>query len=422
MKPHNRKQIIIVGGGFAGIELIKRLDKNYFDILLIDKNNYHQFQPLLYQVASSGLDASSICFPFRKIINKFPHVQFKYATVTTIHPDSKTIDTTIGSFAYDYLVVAAGTTTNFFGNANIARSALPMKSVEEAIWLRNKILLQMEEAALSISNQDRERLLTLVVVGGGATGVEVAGVLSEIKRFVVPKEYPELQQQQLRIVLVEAESRVLSAMSAQASEAALRSLQAMGVEVMLHKRVKEYLDEMVILDDGTTIPSKTLIWVSGIVANTFQGIPAEAQGRSKRLLVNRKLQVKGVSNLFAVGDIALVEGDTLYPNGHPQVAQVAIQQAHYLAYLLKLESRGEEIAPFRYKNLGSMATIGRNKAVADVWGVHLTGFVAWVIWLVVHLRSILGVKNKILVLLDWMWNYFNYHRSTRLLIFKGRRE
>lgn len=417
-----RQRIIIIGGGFAGLRLATDLDEKLFDVILIDRNNYHQFQPLLYQVTSSGLEASSICFPFRKIFSKRKNVTFRLAKVLNVDTQQKFVKTNIGDLTYDFLVIATGTTTNFFGNESLAKHSLPMKTIEEAMLVRNRILLQLEQAAITTDESQREKLLNVVIVGGGATGVEVAGVLAEMKQHVIPNNYPELRVHNLRVFLIEATSRLLASMSDKSSVSALAFLKSMGVEVMLDTRVMGYEHECIQLNDGSTIPSSLVIWVSGVVAKTIEGIPTQSIGPGNRIMTDATLAVKGVENVFAIGDIACAEGDDHYPHGHPQVAPVAIQQAELLAKNLKNLSEGKRPAGFTYHNKGNLATIGRNKAVADLPGIFFKGFTAWLVWLVIHLRSILGVKNKIFVLIDWMWNYFSYNRSIRMIIFRGKRE
>lgn len=416
-----RKRIVIIGGGFGGMRLAADLDEKAFQVTLIDKNNYHQFQPLLYQVASSGLEPSSICFPFRKVFSRKNKLRFLLAQVIEIRAAQKEVLTNIGTVAYDYLVIAAGTTTSFFGNEALAQNTLPMKTAEEAMFVRNRILLQLEQLARTTDPAERSKLCNLVIVGGGATGVEVAGVLSEMKRYVLPNYYPELEAAQLRIHLIEASPKLLAAMSASAGSEAFAFLEGMGVQIQLETRVLDYQAEEVILSTGERLPTSLVIWVSGVTANELPGIPPESLGRGRRILTNHLLQVKGVDGVYALGDIAFVEGDTDYPNGHPQVAQVAIQQGKLVATNFNGLAKGHPVRPFRYLDLGSLATIGRNKAVADLPKLHLSGFTAWVIWLVIHLRSILGVKNKLAVLFDWIWNYVSYSRSIRLLIFRGKR-
>ncbi|MGL5893194.1 MAG: NAD(P)/FAD-dependent oxidoreductase [Bacteroidales bacterium] len=417
-----RKRVVIIGGGFAGLRLATDLDEKVYDITLIDKNNYHQFQPLLYQVTSSGLEASSICFPFRKVFSNKKNVTFLLAEVFGVESDKKILTTSVGGIGYDHLVIATGTKTMFFGNESLERNAYSMKSAEEAMLVRNKILMQLERAALSESSIERERLLNIVIVGGGATGVEVAGVLSEMKRYVIPKYYKELKPFNIKIHLIEASSKLLGVMSEGASSAALSFLQTMGVDVMLNSRVVEYEHDVVHLSSGETISSSLVIWVSGVTGNLINGIPKDSIGRGNRIITDSILAIKGMDSVYAIGDLAMVEGDKDYPNGHPQVAQVAIQQGDLVANNLNRLANGKSAVAFSYRNMGSLATVGRNKAVADLPGIKMRGFFAWIIWLVVHLRSILGVKNKISVLMDWMWNYFSYSKSIRMMIFRGKRE
>lgn len=412
----DKKRVVIVGGGFGGLNLAHTLEKELFQVILIDKNNYHQFPPLYYQVASSGLEYNSISFPYRKLFHGQKNFYFRLAEVTAVIAERNLIETSIGELSYDYLVLAAGTTTNFFGNQTIEKQALPMKTVEEALSLRDALLINLEKAATSIDPDEKQALMNVVVVGGGATGVEVSGAISEMKRFVLPKDYPDLGKFKLNVYLVEGESKVLGSMSPSASSNAYRFLQDMGVTILLNKRVEDYKDGKVILNTGETIPSKTLIWVSGVTANRFDKIDKDKIGHGGRLLVNTYNQVEGFTNFFAIGDICLMtEKD--YPKGHPQVAQVALQQGKLLARNLRRLEEGKPLSSFHYKDLGTLATVGRNKAVADLKSVKLHGFIAWMVWMLVHLRSLLGVKNKLVVLIDWIWNYFTYDRSMRFILF-----
>lgn len=417
----DKKRVVIVGGGFGGLKLANKLDQDKFQVVLIDKNNYHQFPPLLYQVASSGLEYNSISFPFRKLFHGRKNFYFRLAEVTAVIGERNLIETSIGELSYDYLVLAAGTTTNFFGNKTIEESAWPMKTVEEALSLRDILLMNLEKATTCMDPEEKQALLNIVVVGGGATGVEVSGAISEMKRFVLPKDYPDLGKFKINIYLVEGSPHVLGAMSPPSSSNADRFLRDMGVTILLNKKVVDYKDDQVVLDTGDTIPTKTLVWVSGVTAIRFDKIDKEKIGHGGRLLVNRYNQVNGFDNLFAIGDICLMT-DEEYPKGHPQVAQVAIQQGKLLAHnLLRLEKK-EALSPFHYKDLGTLATVGRNKAVADLKKVKLHGFSAWLVWMLVHLRSILGVKNKLIVLIDWVWNYFTYDQSMRFILFIPRRK
>lgn len=414
------KRVVIVGGGLGGLELAKRLEKSNLQVVLIDKNNYHQFPPLLYQVATSGLEESSISFPFRRIFKKRPNICYRMAEARCVFPELNILQTSIGKIEYDYLVFAAGTTTNFYGNKNIEENAMPMKTVSEALGLRNALLSNWERADTCATEEERQELLNIVIVGGGATGVEVSGALAQMKQHVFPIDYPDLDAKKMHIYLLEAGDRLLAGMSPQSSEKTKKFLEEMGVEVMFHKMVTDFKDYKVYMKDGTVIPTRTFIWVSGVRANTIEGIPAEVIGRGGRIMVDEINRVKGYSNIFAIGDQCIQTTDEAYPNGHPQLAQVAIQHAHNLADNLKAlaaDSENAKTKPFKYNDLGSMATVGRNRAVADIGKVHTQGFMAWMLWLFVHLRSILGVRNKIIVFLNWMWSYLTYDNSIRMIVF-----
>lgn len=417
----NKKRVVIVGGGFGGLKLANKLKKSDFQVVLIDKNNYHQFQPLLYQVASSGLEPSSISFPFRKIFQRRKNFYFRMAEVKAILPADNKIETSIGVLHYDYLVLAAGTTTNYFGNEHVMERSLPMKSIEEALGMRNVLLSNFEKALTTTDLVERQALLNIVVVGGGATGVEVSGVLSEMKRFVIPKDYPDLKDEDINIFLIEGSPRLLGGMSTESSGGAEKFLREMGVRVMLNTKVIDYEGDKVILEGGESVLTKTVVWVSGVKAVSFKNIGDDFLARGARIKVNEFNLVKGLPNVFAIGDVCyMTEPD--YPNGHPQVAQVAIQQGKLLAENLQRIEHNQLPKAFHYKNLGSLATIGRNKAVADFRSVKMQGFLAWVVWMTVHLRSILGVRNKLVVLINWVWNYLTYDQSIRLIIFARKRK
>ena len=409
------QRIVIVGGGFGGLEIAGRLRNADYQVVLIDKHNFHQFQPLFYQVATSGLEPSSIIFPFRKNFQKFKNVHFRMAEVLSVDPENKLINTSIGTIDYDHLVIAAGAANNFFGNKEIERNALPMKSISESIELRN-VILQRFEDALSVEPEECSAYLTTTIAGGGPTGVELAGTLAEMKRTILPKDYPELDFSKMRIILVEGSPRVLNVMSEKTSEKAKEYLERLGVDVRVNTRVKDYNGESVLLEGGERIESKNLIWAAGIQGNFIKGIPDECIGRGNRILVDEFNAVIGLENIYSIGDVALMNADTTYPNGHPQLAQVAIQQGRALAKNFKKQLTGHYLVPFKYKNLGTMATIGRNKAVVELPNYKFYGFFAWVVWMLVHLRSILGVKNKFVVFINWVWNYLTYNLSLRLII------
>jgi len=410
------QRIVIIGGGFGGLKMAQALANSNYQVVLLDRNNFHQFQPLFYQVATSGLDASSIIFPYRKIFQKKRNIHFRLAEVLSVDTKDKVIKTSIGKLEYDKLIIASGAGNNFFGNANIEKFALPMKSINESLRLRNYILERFEES-LSVHKDDQKAMLTFVIAGAGPTGVELAGTLAEMKRFVLPKDYPELNFERMKIVIVEGAPRVLNAMKEQSSKKAHTYLEDLGVEVRLSTLVSDYDKEQVTLNSGEVIKSKTLIWAAGIQGNFVKGISESAKTRGNRILVNEYNEVIGTTDVFAIGDVACMEGgDTHYPAGHPQLAQAAIQQGKCLANNLLNSLKRKPMIPFKYKNLGSMATVGRNKAVVELPKRSFAGFFAWMVWMVVHLRSILGVKNKFVVLMNWVWNYFTYNLSLRLII------
>lgn len=412
----DKKRIVIVGGGLGGLELAFKLVDDDYQVVLIDKNNYHQFPPLIYQVASGGLEPSSISFPFRRLFQGKKDFFFRMAKVESVNTDKKTIKTTVGEIDYDYLVLAFGAKTNFFGNKDIEATTLPMKSVSEAMRLRNTILRNLELALTEEDPARKQALMNIVVVGGGASGVEIAGAVAEMKKNIIARDYPDLDSSQMHIYLVNAVDRLLSAMDPVSSKRAERDLKELHVHIRQPQFATEYKDGILKTSAGLEIPTQTVIWVSGICANTVEGFPAESIGHAGRLLTDRFCRVKGVKDVYAIGDVSLVEGDEEYPLGHPQLAQVAMQQAKTVAKNFKAMSKGKELKPFKYKNLGVMATIGRNHAVAEISGKKFGGFPAWALWLVVHLRSILGVKNKTFILLNWVWNYINYKQSLRLIL------
>ena len=412
----DKKRIVIVGGGLGGLELAFNLVDDDYQVVLIDKNNYHQFPPLIYQVASGGLEPSSISFPFRRLFQGKKDFFFRMAKVESVNTDKKIINTTVGEIDYDYLVMAFGAKTNFFGNKDIEATTLPMKSVSEAMRLRNTILRNLELALTEEDPARKQALMNIVVVGGGASGVEIAGAVAEMKKNIIARDYPDLDSSQMHIYLVNAADRLLSAMDPVSSKRAERDLKELHVHIRQPQFATEYKDGILKTSAGLEIPTQTVIWVSGICANTVEGFPAESIGHAGRFLTDRFCRVKGVKDVYAIGDVSLVEGDEEYPLGHPQLAQVAMQQAKTVAKNFKAMSKGKELKPFKYKNLGVMATIGRNHAVAEISGKKFGGFPAWALWLVVHLRSILGVKNKTFILLNWVWNYINYKQSLRLIL------
>lgn len=416
IKRNEQRRVVVVGGGLGGLKLVSSLRDTDFQVVLVDKNNYNQFPPLIYQVASAGLEPSNISFPFRRLFQGWKNFFFRMAEVQYIDTEEKAIKTSIGTIHYDDLVLAAGATTNFFGNKNIEASALPMKSVSESMRLRNTILQNLERAETEDNEARKQALMNIAIVGGGPSGVEIAGVLAEMKQTILPRDYPDLDTSCMHIYLINATPRLLGAMSERSSREAERALKELGVEVMTNCMVTDYVDKELVLKDGQRISAETVIWVSGIKANNIDGIPAESIGHAGRILVDRFNRVKGLKDVYAIGDQCIVEGDEAYPYGHPQLAQVAIQQAKTLAKNLIRQEKGETEQPFSYHNLGTMATIGRKKAVVEIGKLKFGGFFAWLLWLIVHLRSILGVKNKTIVFLNWMWSYMNYKQSLRLIL------
>jgi NADH dehydrogenase len=411
-------KIVIIGGGFAGLKLANRLsNKEGIELILIDKVNYHQFQPLFYQVATAGLDASNISFPLRKALQKAKNIQFRIAELLAVDKANNAVVTSAGTYNYDVLVLATGADTNFFGNANLEQYAFPMKSTVEALELRNQLIDNLEQALATENKEVLQQLMTIVVVGGGPTGVEVSGALAEMRNNVLPKDYPELDFSQMCIYLLEGTDRTLAAMSSKSSLKSKQYLETLGVKVRTNTIVKDYDGKTVLLQDGTSILSSTVIWAAGIKGNVPAGINAELISRGNRLKTNRFNQLINEENIYALGDLAYME-TPLYPNGHPQVANVAINQAVLLAdNLLKLQQGKQNLNPFEYKDQGSMATVGRHLAVVDIpkLKLHIGGFLAWLIWMGLHLVLILGVKNRIQVFVNWVYKYFTYDQSLRLL-------
>jgi NADH dehydrogenase len=412
---NRKKRIVIVGAGFAGLTLAKKLSSGYFDVVLIDKNNYHQFQPLLYQVATSGLEPSSISFPLRKIFQRKMNITIRMTTVTAVSPDTRTVHTGIGDIQYDYLVLAQGATTNFYGNSRLQNTAYSMKSVPDALLLRNN-LLQNYELALNAANPDeRSSYLNVVIVGGGPTGVELAGAIAEMKKMILPRDYPELNFNLMHIYLLEAAPRLLNGMSDFSGKTVVTYLERLGVEVQVDTKVEDYDGETVTLSNGKTIHSRILIWAAGVTGVVIPGIPVNAVASNGRILVDQHNKVINTGNVYAIGDIALMP-DEQSGKGHPQVAQVAIQQAILLAKNLERIETGKTPGAFTYNDKGSMATVGRNLALAEIGKLKLKGFAAWFVWMLVHLVSIIGIKNRLFVFINWMWQYITYDQSLRLII------
>ena len=411
-----RKRIVIAGGGFGGLKLLRKLLGKSYQVVMIDKNNFHQFQPLLYQVATAGLEPSAISFPIRKIIQKENNVHFRIARLLKIDAEEKEVETDIGYLKYDILVLAIGANTNFFGQKDIEKYTLPMKSAADSIFIRNILLKNMEKALQQTDPIKISEYTSMVLVGGGPTGVELSGAVAEMKKYIFPKDYPELDLSHMRIILYEASDRLLGGMSEYAGQHAKEYLERLGVEVKLNTRVKDYDEAKLSLSDGSKVLSKTVVWAAGVRANPVNGLSEEIFAHAKRIKVDRFNKVVGYDDIYALGDLAYMETPK-YPKGHPQVAQTAIQQAQKLYENLPaiLNGKGEP-KPFEYKDKGSLATVGRNLAVADLPIFHFKGFVAWLLWSFVHLMTIVGVKNKLLIFMDWTWNYLTYDHSLRLLI------
>jgi len=409
-----RKKLIVIGGGFAGIQLLKHLDQNIFDVLLIDKLNHHQFQPLFYQVATSQLEPASISFPLRKIFQKRKNTQIRLAEVTRIEPAVNMIDTTIGKFGYDYLVIANGCKTNFFGNQELLKHAYGLKSTYDAIKIRNKILQNFEDI-LSANDQEKEYLMNIVIVGAGPTGVELAGAFSEIKHNVLPRDFPLIDFKNLKIILLEGSPHTLNNMSDLAKNTSEKYLKKLGVDTRTNTFVTRYDGKIATLNNGETIKSKHVIWTAGVTGNIIEGLDKNVISKNNRILVNRNNLVQGTNNIFAVGDIAYME-TPLYPNGHPQVANVAINQARVLARNLKALLKNKPLKDYEYKNLGTMATIGKNKAVVDLSFTRFKGYFAWLVWMFLHLMLILSVRNKLIIFINWAWSYVSSDTSLRLIL------
>jgi NADH:ubiquinone reductase (H+-translocating) len=417
-------KLIILGAGFGGLRLARLLsNKEGIDITLIDRFNYHQFQPLFYQVATAGLDASNISFPLRKAFQKSKNVRIRMAEVERIDTAAKQVITNEDTYSYDYLVIATGASTNFFGNKNLEEHAFPMKSTVEALQLRHKLIHNFEDALHAGDKDELQRLMNVVVVGGGPTGVELSGAIAEMKKYVLPKDYPELDFNMMNIYLLEGTGKTLAAMSEQSSAESLSYLKRLGVTVMTNSLLQDYDGKNVTLKDAASIPSSLVIWAAGIKGNIPAGIDPSLIARGNRIKVDEYNFVQGFNNVFAIGDIAYMEEEH-FPNGHPQVAPVAIQEATLLAANLQNLRQGKIAKPFRYNDKGAMATVGRNLAVVDVPKpkLHFGGFFAWLIWMGLHLMLILGVKNRFFVFSNWLYNYFTYDQSLRLIFKEFYRE
>ncbi|MGA0557791.1 NAD(P)/FAD-dependent oxidoreductase [Larkinella sp. VNQ87] len=412
-----KPRVVVIGGGFGGINLVKNLSGKDFQIVMFDKQNYHGFWPLLYQVATAGLEPDAIAEPLRKLFDEdYEDFHFRLVRITGVDPVTKTVKTLIGDLPYDYLVIATGTKANFFGNEQVQKYSFSLKTIPEALNLRSQFLQSFEQASITKNPADRESLLNFVIVGAGPTGVEMAGSLAEMRKHVLPGDYPGLDFSKMNIYLVEGLDRVLPPMSPEASAKTQRYLEELGVNVKLKTLVESYDGETVTFKGGEQIRSKTVVWAAGVTGALIDGFPKEIIGRGGRLMVNAFNQVQGFTDIFAIGDIALMQTEK-WPNGHPGVAQPAIQQGKHLARNLRRLLKNEALTPFDYFDKGSLAIIGRSRAVADLPGnVHLGGFVAWVAWLFVHIYYLIGFRSKLVVLSNWIYRLFTYERGTRLII------
>lgn len=422
------ERVVIVGGGFAGVNLLKKLANNpQFEVILVDKNNYHFFPPLIYQVSTAFIENSNISYPFRRMFQNMNNVRFHMGSLVKVDPAENTVETTTGTLHYDYLVLALGTETNFFGMENVKQHALPMKTIKDALKLRDHLLLMMEKAVRTKNKFERNKYFNIVISGGGPTGVEIAGMLAEMVHKIGAKDYPEITDRNLKIYLIDAAPTLLGPMSPKSQREAANVLTKLGVIIKLDTPVKDYVNGKVILGNGETIATSALIWTSGVIACEVPGLPASVIGRGRRILVNdiNQINAPGSSlpdNIFAIGDIALQTGDENFPNGHPQLAQVAIQQGNLLAANLKRISKGEYIERFSYNDKGSMAIISKYKAVVDLPKGHFKGFFAWLVWLFIHLIPIAGFRNKFTLTFNWFWAFVTNDPTLRLIIGSGKKE
>lgn len=408
-------RMVVIGGGFAGISLIKKLKNKPVQIVLLDRNNFHQFHPLLYQVATSGIEPDSIVFPLRKLFKGFQNVHFRMANVERIIPESNKVITDIGGLKYDYLIIACGSNTNFFGLKDVQKYGIGMKSIQEALDTRSLILQHLERAVITCDEAERDTLTNFAVVGGGPAGVETAGAIAEFKKYVLPKDYPGLDAKMMSIYLIEAGDNLLKSMSNKASMNALAYLRQIGVDIKLNTVVRSYDGLNIKTDKKAILKARTLIWTAGVTGNIPSGISRENVTRENRILVDEFCRIKGYPNIYAIGDLAAMISKT-YPAGHPMVAQVAIQQGRLLAKNIVLQLQNKPPKAFFYKDKGALATIGKRRAVADLGNFKFSGYFAWLLWSTVHLISISGFRNKLLVGLNWAWSYFTYDKGNRLII------
>jgi len=416
----NKRRVIILGAGFAGLQLARRIKDAAYEIILIDQYNFHQFQPLFYQVATARLEPSAISFPLRKVFQGEKNLHVRVACVNEIDTAQQIVKTTEGDFEYDILVLATGCTTNFFGNKNIEAHAFPMKSTVEAIALRNRILLNFEDA-LNAGPGDIDSIMNIVVAGGGPTGVELAGALAEMKKNILPKDYPDMDFSKLEIYLVEGLHATLANMSKASQEKSQQYLEALGVKLMVNTLVQDYDGSTLTFKDGRSLKTKTLIWAAGVKASVPGGIPTAVFVKGGRIKVDEYSRVSELVNIYAIGDVSYMETKD-WPKGHPQLANVAINQAKHLASNMKRMLRNEELKPFKYKNPGTMATVGKRKAVVDLPSFSFQGVFAWLTWMFLHLMLILSVKNKLIIFIDWAISYFTNDTTLRLILLPSKKQ
>ena len=411
--------IVVIGGGFAGVNIAKSLaNKKNFQVTLVDKNNYNFFPPLIYQVATAYLEPTSISYPFRKLFSGKDNLHFRLGEVKKIVPAENKIILDSGELTYDQLVFATGAETNYFGMENVKQHAIPMKTLSDALEMRNRLLEQMEKAVISNDAAEIKKLVTIVIAGGGPTGVELAGMFAEMKNGILRKEYPALSGKGVEIILVDGGNVVLAPMSPQSQQDTFEALTKLGVKIKFDYQVKDYVDDTILFTNGERIATKNLIWAAGVTASVFEGLPVESYGRGRRMLVDEYNKLNGTENIYAVGDTCFQTTDTHFPNGHPQVAQVAIQQGLNLAKNFQSLVNGKALNAFIYVDKGSMAIIGRNKAVVDLPKprLHLKGFIAWLAWLFIHLLSLITYRNRVRTFWNWMIAYFTKDQSLRMII------
>lgn len=418
-----KKKVVVVGGGFAGVNLIKKLshNKNLY-ITLVDIDNYHFFPPLLYQVATAFIEPSNISYPFRRMFQEKKNIHFHLGKILRIVAGENFIETDTGNLRYDFLVIAIGAQTNYFGMKDVEKNAMPMKNINDAINLRNHLLISLEKASRAATLAEKLQDLNIVIAGGGPTGVEIAGMLAEMRRNIVSKEYMEIQEQEIHIHLVDAGAALLGPMSKKSQAEAYKVLTHLGVEIMMNTAVKSYEQGIVTLSDGKTISTNTLIWASGITGQVIPGLPEGTNGRGNRILVDAFNKVEHTNSIFAIGDICLQLTDKKFPKGHPQLAQVAIQQGNLLGKNLTRIVEGKTLSSFAYKDKGSLAIISKYKAVADLPGIFFKGFFAWLVWLFIHILPLAGFRNKVKLAFSWFWSFITNDPTLRLIIRPGKKE